>query len=378
MRGVLDLNQLGVRFTLGDTVLMSLLKRRMDLAVEVGRNKAWNNEPVENLGREEKRVGDARGWAKRHSLDQDFAESMLRMTIGESRRIQKEQRAHLRRSDLKDPKTESGWRRKLRKSLLELTRLCSEDYDDQYAKESFAVRAYLEYEWELLNREIGLLPHCGRVLDLGCATGRLAFKLESRFERTVGYDVSEDMVRRAVFNLRDRLTSSTYFKQADLERGIPEETSTVSLVAMNLGTAGDVYNITKVLRDTQRVLEKGGRFFFSFYNKDALIYLWDYIPWPAGLVASINPQKHYLEVLFQNKLFPIYARPYTTAEVVDLFSAQKGLEVTETSTYPTVSSILPNDLFESDQASQSVVTTLDRTLTQEGRGAYITVTGFKK
>lgn len=378
MIGTLSKERLGARFALMDAVLLSLLWRRMQLALEIGRNKLKAGEPSVNRKRESERLEDARKWALRHGLDPYFAEAFLSLAIGESCKVQFEQRDGLKKEDLEDPADEAEWYEKLRESLLELTKLVAFEYDDQYKNGMFATRAYLEYERELIHREIGLLSHQGKALDLGCATGNLALAFEAAFDRVVGYDVSPDMVRRAVYKLRDRVLSHTSFKQADLEEGIPEVADSTSFVMMGLGTAGDVREVAALLQDIQRVLKQGGRFLLSFYNRDALIYQWDYIPWPAGLAATIDPEKHYLEVHYKSKLYPIYARPYTRQEIQDLLVACTDLVVTEISSYPTISSVLPNDLFESEPNTESMVALLDRALADKDRGAYFTVTGYKK
>jgi|GEM_PF-3613927 len=50
--------------------------------------------------------------------------------------------------------------------------------------------------------------------------------------------------------------------------------------------ASDMRGIGKVIDETIRVLKPGGRFFFSFYNRDALVYRWEFLPWEAGLAAD--------------------------------------------------------------------------------------------
>ena len=167
----------------------------------------------------------------------------------------------------------------------------------------------------------------------------------------------------------------TSFSEIDVENGIPVGDATASFVVMNLGTASDVRDIKLVIKETLRVLEPGGRFFFSFYNRDALLYRWEFLPWPVGLVASINLYKHCLEVHSRDEVLSVYARPYTAIEVETLFR-EAGVAIS-LSTYPTMSSILPNDLFEGQPDIQEAVTALDGNLSTSSMGAYIIATGQK-
>ena len=186
------------------------------------------------------------------------------------------------------------------------------------------------------------------------------------------------MIRQAELKLQNNqnLSSVVTFKQTDLEDGIPELDNSVSLVVMNLGTASDLRNIVGVLKEVDRVLEPGGKFFFSFYNKEALVYRWDFIPWHIGLAAEINTHKDCLDVHSGNKLFSIYARPYTTEEVRSLFHGD--LLVDKIYTYPTVSSILPNEFFENQSEVKESIIKIDHLLSDSNMGAYIAVTGSKK
>lgn len=74
-------------------------------------------------------------------------------------------------------------------------------------------------------------------------------------------------------------------------------------------------------------------------------------------------------------LSTVYARPYTAAEVRDLFD--KGLSVSSVLTHPTISSILPNELFE-EEIVRELIDKIDRQLSELTSGAYILVAGGKE
>ncbi|MBI5644635.1 methyltransferase domain-containing protein [Candidatus Kaiserbacteria bacterium] len=204
----------------------------------------------------------------------------------------------------------------------------------------------------------------------------MTLSLGGRFEQAVGYDISPHMLAIAQENAgKHQFGAQTQFQEVDVEEGIPVEDATISFVVMNLGTASDVRNIERVIKETLRVLKPGGRFLFSFYNRDALLYRWEFLPWPVSLVASINLHDHCLEVHSGNEVLSVYARPYTVDEVAALFR-NVGVKV-NLSTYSTMSAILPNDLFENQPGIQEAIVSLDENLSTSPMGAYIIATGQK-
>ena len=314
-----------------------------------------------------------RAEARKCKLSPHFAASILYQAIDESCKQQMIQLQNAATRRHKGPKTEDDWYRLLKKNLLLLTKRWADSYDEDYDKAFFATHTDLEFEEEILKQEIKQVARKGLALDLGCATGRLAVKLASSFDQVIGYDISPHMVKKA--NEKSGEFSNLSFVEADIEEGIPLPDNSVSLVVMNLGTASDIRDISGVLKEVGRVLEAGGRFFFSFYNRDALLYQWDFVPWPVGLAAEINVHKHCLDVHMGAKVLSVYARPYSVKEVESLFSP--SMKVSKVLTHPTISSILPHTLFEGKPAIQKSMTDIDRQLSIANDGAYIIVTGEK-
>ncbi len=382
----LDLPELGARIEKIDLLLMALIQRRMELSTLVGKRKLRDREqkpekggrkkrvPFVRLSVEKKRVAGVRAWARKHKMNPHFAEAILYAIISESCKQQLIQLQNAGGRHLRDPESDDQRYRVLKRNLLRLTERWSHSYDQDYDRAYFATHAYLEFESFLLAQEIGKLSGCERVLDLGCATGRLTIQLAERFPRAVGYDISPDMIRCAKAKFSG--AESVVFEEADLEAGIPEADSSVSFVVMNLGTASDVRDLAGVLKEVERVLLPGGRFLLSFYNREALVYRWDFIPWPIGLAAEFNVHKRCLDVHSGDKLFSVYARSYTRAEVQDLFRGG-GLGLEEMHTYPTVSSVLPSDFFKDQPEVRESVVAIDRSLSASNMGAYIVVTGVK-
>lgn len=375
MNELLDLKQLGARLAKVDTMILTLAKRRMELAQQVGLFKRRANQKIFRADIEDERIVRIKELALEQDLNPNFAASLLYLLINESCKLQMIQLQEESLSTV-EPQTDNEWYESLKENLLLLTERWCESYDFDYETHAFATRAYLGFERTYIGREIEKLSKREAVIDLGCATGRLTLPLCEHFEYAIGYDISPHMVAVALKNAsqhphKERAT----FHESDVEKGIPRDDSTVSFVVMNLGTASDVRNIGGVIKETLRVLKSGGRFFFSFYNRDALLYRWEFLPWPVGLVASINLHKHCLEVHSRNEVLSVYARPYTIAEVEALFH-DAGVKV-DVCTYPTISSILPDDVFENQPGTQEAVMVIDENLSSASMGAYIIATGQK-
>lgn len=374
MEALLNLEELGARLARVDTLMMVLAKRRMELALQVGVFKRHANQKIFRADVENRRIAKIKEWAAEHGLNPNFAASLLYLLIDESC---KQQMIQLQEESLSvEPRNEDEWYEGLKKNLLLLTEQCANTYDSEYEKHAFGTKAYLDFERSLIEHEVAQLPDRALMIDLGCATGKLTLPLAGHFERALGYDLSQHMIVMAQGNAElHEFGSRTTFEQVDVESGIPVNDATASFVVMNLGTASDVRDIQKVIKETLRVLEPGGRFLFSFYNRDALLYRWEFLPWPVGLAAFINLHKNCLEVHSGSELLSVYARPYSMAEVETLFR-DAGVSVSM-STYPTMSAILPNDLVEDQPDVQSSVVSIDVGLASSSMGAYIIATGQK-
>ncbi len=370
----LNLKELGKRLYGVDMLIVALLKRRMDLALQVGEYKIENGQKIFRASVESKRLAQVRNEARRCKLNPHFAVSILYQAIDESCKQQMIQLQNTTSCNHKSLKTEDGWYRQLKRNLLLLTKRWADSYDDDYDKAFFATHCYLEFEEEIIKQEIRQIARNKLALDLGCATGRLSARLTSLFDHVVGYDISPYMIKKA--NEKTQEFPNLSFVETDIENGIPQLENSVSFVVMNLGAASDIRDISKIINEVERVLVSGGRFFFSFYNREALLYQWDFVPWPVGLAAEINIHKHCLDVHMGARVLSVYARPYTVNEVESLFSS--SMKVSKILTHPTISSILPNALFEGKAAIQKSVSDIDRQLSMASDGAYIIVTGHKK
>jgi hypothetical protein len=156
---------------------------------------------------------------------------------------------------------------------------------------------------------------------------------------------------------------------------------------MNMGTASDIKNISKILKSVKHSLKPNGKFLFSFYNSESLLAKIGFLPWPMPLAAYIDYDKHCLEVNYDNQVYFLYARPRSVDEVRRLLS-EFNFEVENIYTFPTYSSILPNIILEDEDSDEKneqkkeakkLIEKIDIKLTSTdlNSGTYIIVTGSK-
>jgi ubiquinone/menaquinone biosynthesis C-methylase UbiE/chorismate mutase len=379
---------------------MDLIKRRMDLSQLVGREKLREeikktavgstereNEKAEdgnkyieiyNRDRELERLEGIKEHADRIGLDSDFARAVLYLLFGESIKeqvkfLQKTRQLDLETAEAKDRQAQ------LRKNLIKLTKYICEKYDPGYTGNYHATDAYLQFEADLLAADIAKLKNRNAALDLGCGTGSLSLQLGSHygFKRVRGYDLSDDMISVANRKKKEAGAENVSFEVKDLEDGdFPADTNSVSYVVMNMGTASDMVDLPKMLLTISRILEPRGRFFLSFHNADALLYKSRYLPWPTSLAASFNSYTNCLDVRHREEVFSIFTQLHSEENLRQLMPAK--LEIDSVTSYPVLSSILPDDLFTS--LTPKIVDEIDRGLaesTLSSAGAYLILSGKK-
>jgi ubiquinone/menaquinone biosynthesis C-methylase UbiE/chorismate mutase len=396
------MKKLGEDFVAVDRLIMDLIKRRMDLAQLVARQKIRdaaekktaestksgktqgdeNYLEIYNRQRELDRLKGIKSHADRIGLDSDFAQAILYLLFGESikeqvKLLQKTQQLDLETAEDKDRQAQ------LRQNLIELTEYICEKYDSGYSEVYYATDAYGKFEAELLAADIAKLRHRKLALDLGCGTGSLSLDLATlrKFEQVRGYDLSEDMISVANRKRQQMGAENVIFERRDIEAGeFPAETGSVSYVVMNVGTASDMVDLPKMLATVGRVLEPGGRFFLSFHNKDALLYKSRYLPWPTSLAAAFNSYTNCLDVRHHEKVFSIFTQLHSEKSVKEMMPPT--LEIDEVTSYPVLSSILPNDLFTS--LTPETIDEIDRGLAKSAAssalssaGAYLILSGKK-
>ena len=109
--------------------------------------------------------------------------------------------------------------------------------------------------------------HQMRILELGCGSGRISRELQKQGHEVIGYDFSEEAVKKAV-------ADGVNAKRANLDEGIPEENGLFDVV-----WAGDVvehvFDPIGLLKESARVLKPGGIILIT-------------IPSDVGLVSRVK------------------------------------------------------------------------------------------
>lgn len=372
------LDELKKKLAKVDETIIDVIARRMFLAQQVESYKRKIGQPVIRKEVENQRVKQAGEWADKRKLNPLFAMAIMYEIINESCKVQLEQLQSNKIDILSENLDTNGeWYVALKDNLLKFTKIVANIYDEKYSTAaSFPVASYRRFEHSVLKKILSKLPSKTLALDLGCATGLMSFKLAKDFAQVKGFDISPDMIIAAETKKNYSAFKNVSFAIADIENGLPDiPNETVSLVVLNQGTASDIRDIKKILKETVRILRPGGRVFLSFYNTNALLYNFAFIPWGINLNAEINFKAKCLEVhLAGQEPFVIYAKGYNFEQISELFANQLAME--EVYSYPTISTILPEHLLDNKEI-QASMEKIDNTLADLYFGSYLIAVGIK-
>ncbi len=219
-------------FQLGkiDHFTVAVLSKRMELAKLVQEYKhRHGNQSILRKEIEDKRLAQVTDLAKKRSLNPNFAQALLYFIISESCRVQIDK---LQTRSIEADKLfkidKEAWYKLLKKNLLELAASFAPKYEKNYGDDApFATSSCLNFEESVLQREIGALRGVGNLglaVDLGCATGRLTFRIAPHFEHAIGYDISPDMISGAKStqsrNVNFLKFKNITFEEIDIEKEI--------------------------------------------------------------------------------------------------------------------------------------------------------------
>ena len=123
---------------------------------------------------------------------------------------------------------------------------------------NFRFPSYLKITTDKVAKIANITPG-GKVLDLGCGTGELLFKLVQKYPATaelVGIDISEEMLKRAKSKLDSFKTVSLHVGNVE-KIAYPDEYFDL---IVSVGVMHYVRNPKSMITEALRVLKHGGRF----------------------------------------------------------------------------------------------------------------------
>lgn len=105
----------------------------------------------------------------------------------------------------------------------------------------------------------------GRLLDLGCGTGRLCLHFTAKGFECVGVDLSDEMLAKA----RTNVPSATFINANIVERiELPDQSfDYAACLFSTLGMVRGAENRAKVLANVFRLLKPGGQFVLHVHNR---------------------------------------------------------------------------------------------------------------
>jgi prolyl-tRNA editing enzyme YbaK/EbsC (Cys-tRNA(Pro) deacylase)/SAM-dependent methyltransferase len=233
---------------------------------------------------------------------------------------------------------------------LELSEAAAAHYDEIYAYSNFATGSYMDYEVKTLERWAPEAPDQNLAIDLGCGTGRDSFVLARRFDQVYAYDFSPAMIEVAIQNKLKKNAGNVLFQVRDIEQGLLDiEPGTASFVNSAFGMGSFIENVESFFREVKRILKPRGIAVFSFYNSHALVNQLD-LQWKPALAARAESEQEILRVEFENQRYEIAARAYKLSDIER--QLKSNFEVLDITTFPTLSALFPQELFENESARQ--------------------------
>jgi SAM-dependent methyltransferase len=112
-------------------------------------------------------------------------------------------------------------------------------------------------------------PHPGRLIDLGCGTGRLLLTFAQRGCRVVGVDLSEEMLKVAADKARAAGLAVDLLRAnlTDLDALADQTFDHAACLFSTLGMVQGAHNRRLVVNHAFRLLRPGGRFVLHVHNR---------------------------------------------------------------------------------------------------------------
>jgi SAM-dependent methyltransferase len=110
-------------------------------------------------------------------------------------------------------------------------------------------------------------PNAGRLIDLGCGTGRLCIHFAAKGYDCVGVDLSEEMLAKAKTNAKPDAVSFVKSNLVSLTEFGDKSFDYAACLFSTLGMLNTTEYRAKVIANAFRLLKPGGRFVLHVHNR---------------------------------------------------------------------------------------------------------------
>lgn len=234
---------------------------------------------------------------------------------------------------------------------LVLSEVAAPIYNRLYGKTKVATAAMMQFEENLIQsliEKIKTKGQIGKAVDVGCGTGRHSFPLARHCKEVYAFDFSPRMIEHAKLEKQRQSITNIFFSVADLEyEEIVDERAfyqSADLVLASFGLASFIEDTTQMLRRFYNWMKDDAYLVMSFYNRQSLILQVTPNWRDTSLSAHLDVENNTLRVeLGPNSIFYIFCKPFSKGVRGAINSV---FEIEAIYTYPTLMSLMPNDLLE--------------------------------
>ena len=141
------------------------------------------------------------------------------------------------------------------------------------------------------------LRKASRILDLACGAGRHALELARRGYAVTGYDLSEDLLRRARSDAKRAKLKISFVRGDMRELDFRGRFDAVINMFSSFGYFESIHEDRKVLEGVARALKPRGKFLMERFNRESLAYELPLQGWRVGEDGSVILQEDAFDVL---------------------------------------------------------------------------------